>query len=164
MRFKNVTIMLAVLVSMALLAGCTDVPSSAPPPIEVNSEYIFVNADVAQNSLSINFDLGPAVSGLSFGAASNAATYPSGARVGVTGSGDTLNVAMTTDQKGTIVILTNTAGFPEFVKLITRRVFDSAATTSASLNLSMLLLQALLPVRLLTLQCLALIHRLLFPT
>jgi len=125
MRFKIVTIMSVMLVSLALLAGCADVPSSAPPPIEVNSEYRFLNADPGITA-SITFDLdeAPAVSGLAYTQATEHAVYPAGSRVGEVNDQDTIRVAMTTDQRGTIVLLPMTESFREVVKLVERRIFD----------------------------------------
>ncbi len=128
MKQRTTAALLTAFLGAALLVGCTDVPGTGPTPPEVNSETRFINADPTLASASIAFDLGPSVSGLAFGAATNHATYPSGARVGAVGA-DTLRLAMTTDQRATFVILPNTAGFQEAQKLIERRIFDAPAVT-----------------------------------
>ena len=134
MKFITTAVMLTIMLMVVWLVGCTDVPSTAPDPIEVNSEYRFLNAAPDLNSVDLSFDLGPAVSGLAFQASNSHATYPSGARVGVASSGDTLRIAMTTDQRATVLILPLTESFREFIKLIERRIFDPATTPTARIR------------------------------
>jgi len=119
--------MLSLALGIAWLVGCTDVPSNGPTPPEVNSETRFMNAD-PNLTANLALDLGPAISGLGFGQATSHQTFPSGARKGVlSGEPDTLRIAMTTDQRATIIFLPTTGGFREILKVIERRIFDPPA-------------------------------------
>ncbi len=122
--------MLSALLSLAWLVGCTDVPSNGPTPPTLEAEYRVLNASELA-SVDMTFDSGPAASGLGFGQANSHQTYPAGNRVGVIGgSGDTLRVAMTTDQRATVLVLPLTSSFREFIKLVERRIFDPAQTAT----------------------------------
>lgn len=134
MKFITTTVMLTIMLMVAWLVGCTDVPTTAPDPIEVNSEFRFLNAAGDLNSVDLVFDLGPNVSGLAFQSTTDHATYPSGARVGAASNGDTLRIAMTTDQRATVLILPLTNPFREILKLIERRIFDDATTSTARIR------------------------------
>ncbi|MFQ5650086.1 MAG: DUF4397 domain-containing protein [bacterium] len=123
--------MLTTLLCVAWLVGCTDVPSTGPPTPEFNSEFRFLNAAGDLADVSIVFDTGPAVNGLGFGTANTHQTYPSGNRVATLSSGDTLRVAMTSDQRATVMLMDKTGATREFIKLIERRIFDPATTSAA---------------------------------
>lgn len=133
MKLKTTTVVLISIVTMAWLVGCTDVDSNGPTPPEFFSEYRFVNGAEDAGAIGITLDLGPAVSNLDYQGTSSHQTYPSGNRLGVTSSGDSLRIPMTSDQRATIVVLPlSGAGAPrEFQKFIERRVFDPPGTSGA---------------------------------
>jgi hypothetical protein len=118
------------------LISCVDVSSTGPTPPDFNSEFRFLNAAADLGNVSISFDLGDAVSVLGFGAANSHQTYPSGNRIGALSSGDSLRVAMTAEQRATVVILPLTGTVREFIKMIERRIFDSAATSGARIRVA----------------------------
>ena len=120
--------LLTILVFSAWLLSCVDVPSTGPTPPEINSEFRFLNAAADAGNVSFSFDLGDAISGLDFGEASSHQTYPSGNRLAVLSNGDSLRIAMTAEQRATVVLLPKTLATREFVKLIERRIFDPAGT------------------------------------
>lgn len=126
------TIVLVMLVSLTWLVGCIDVSSTGPTPPTLESEFRFYNAAEDAGNVSITFDLGSAISGLDFGDASSHQTFPSGNRLAVLNNGDSLRIAMTSEQRSTIVILPQTGVVREFIKLIERRI-DQPGTTSNAL-------------------------------
>ncbi len=127
MRFNTTTVVLALLLTVVWLVGCVDVPSNGPEVPTIESEYRFLNAASDLGSVGITMDLGPAVSGLAFGSSNSHQTYPSGNRLAVLDNGDSLRVAVTAEQRATVMILPLTGQTREFVKLIERRIFDAAA-------------------------------------
>lgn len=133
MRFIMTTVMLALFVSLAWLVGCTDVSSTGPDAPVINSEFRFLNAAEDLGNVGISFVLGdaPDVGSMDVGASNTHQTYPSGNRIGVLSSGDTLRIPMTAEQRATIVLLPDTEGFRDFFKLIERRIFDSSDTPEA---------------------------------
>lgn len=133
MRFQTAAVVLAIF-CLAWLMGCADVSSTGPTPPEFNSEYRFLNAAPDLGSVNIAFDLGPAVSGLDFATANSHQAYPSGNRLAVLSNSDSLRVAFTSDQRATVVILPMTGTTREFVKLVERRLIDSATTTNGRLR------------------------------
>lgn len=135
MKIQTASVLAAILWCIAGLMGCTDVSSSGPTPPEFNSEFRFLNAASELGDVSITLDLGPNISNIGFGAASSHQTYPSGNRVATLSNGDTLRIAMTSDQRATVVILPMTSETREFVKLVERRVFDPPTTSTGRLRL-----------------------------
>ncbi len=134
MKLRSTMVMLSVLLLVVWLVGCTDVPSNGPTPPTLEAEYRVLNASEL-SSADMTFDLGPAATGLGFGQANSHQTYPAGNRVGVIGgSGDTLRVAMTTDQRATVLVLPLTTTFREFIKLVERRIFDPAQTATGKVR------------------------------
>lgn len=129
------TVMLALLVSLAWLVGCTDVSSTGPEAPVINSEFRFLNAAEDLGNVSISFILSdaPDVGGLGVGDSNTHQTYPSGNRTGVLSTGDTLRIPMTGEQRATVVLLPDTEGFRDFVKLIERRIFDPSDTAPEAL-------------------------------
>lgn len=114
----------ATLVSTALLS-CADVPSTGPTPPDFRAEFRFVHAapdlgnvqlavdDVQQGALDYAGDLAHR-------------EYPAGSREVSLSSGERQFVAMSTNLRGTVVVLPALAGAPrEFLRLSERRVFDA---------------------------------------
>ncbi len=135
MNLKTTTVVLASL-CLAWLVGCADVSSTGPTPPEFFSEYRFLNADSDLGDVNISLDLGPSVSGLGFMDANSHQTYPSGNRLGVLSNGDSLRIAMTSEQRATVMILPRTGATREFIKLIERRIFDPPTTSSGRLRVA----------------------------
>lgn len=136
MSLKLIKAMLVILLFSAWLTSCVDVSSTGPTPPEFNSEYRFLNGAADLGNVSISFDLGDAVSSLDFGAANSHQTYPSGNRLAVVSNGDSLRIAMTSEQRATVLILPLTGTVREFVKLIERRIFDPAGTSTARIRVA----------------------------
>lgn len=130
MSLKTTTVMLTLLIMSVWLLNCTDVPSTGPPVPEFNAEFRFINA---AEDLG---DVGVSVDGASVGTAAYLGeiahrTFLAGSRVVDLGSGDSQLIGMETDQRGSVVILPLTGATREFLKLNERRIFDSAATSTA---------------------------------
>lgn len=136
MRFNTTTVMLALLLSVAWLVGCVDVPSNGPEAPVIESEYRFLNVASDLASVSIDMDLGPDISGLAFGSATSHGTYPSGNRSAAIAGDETIPVAVTAEQRATIMLLPKTGDIREFVKLIERRIFDLAALPVGDITLA----------------------------
>lgn len=134
MKYKTTTAMLILFVVAAWLVSCVDVPSNGPTPPEFNSEFRFVNAAKDLGSVTLTVD-GQSQGTLDYMGATGHAVYPSGNRVAVLSNGDTLNVAMTTDQRATVVLLPKSGASREFAKLIERRTFDPSSTPTARVRL-----------------------------
>ncbi len=122
------TVMLMLLLCVAWLVGCVDVSSTGPDAPVINSEFRFLNAAGDLGDVNITLDLGNAVSSLAVGATNTHQTYPSGNRLAVLSNGDSLRIAMTAEQRATVMILPLSApdATREFIKLVERRIFDSA--------------------------------------
>ncbi len=129
------SVMLSMVIIVAWLSGCVDVPSNGPTPPVFESEFRFFNADKDLASANILFDLGPAVSGVAFKETNSHQTYPSGARVGAMDGSDTIRVAVTSEQRSTVVLLPKTGATREFVKLIERRIYDEATLAAVDVTL-----------------------------
>ncbi|PJF33657.1 MAG: hypothetical protein CUN57_01570, partial [Phototrophicales bacterium] len=104
MKHKTTTAMLILFVVSAWLVSCADVPSNGPTPPEFNAQFRFVNAAQDLGSVTLSVD-GQSQGTIDYMGATDHITYPAGSRVAVLSSGDTLNVAMSTDQRATVVIL-----------------------------------------------------------
>lgn len=136
MRFNTTTVVLALLLTVVWLVGCVDVPSNGPEVPVIESEYRFLNAASDLGSVGITLDLGDGVSGLDFGGSSAHQTYPSGNRLAVLSNGDSLRIAMTAEQRATVMILPKTGVIREFTKLIERRIFDSSTVNTAKIRVA----------------------------
>lgn len=130
MSLKTTTVMLTLLIAAVWLVSCVDVPSKGPTPPEFNAEFRFVSAAEALGDVGISVD-GESIGTLSFMGEIAHRQYPAGARVATLDNGDILRVAMTTDQRGTVLVLPLTGAEREFIKLVERRIFDPAATANA---------------------------------
>lgn len=117
-------VVMAMLVSAAVLS-CADVPSTGPTPPDFRAEFRFVHAAPELGNVQL------AVDGVQQGALDYAGDlahreYPAGSREVALSSGDRQFVAMSTNLRGTVVLLPATAGAPrEFFRLSERRVFDA---------------------------------------
>ena len=118
------------LLAAAMLVSCADVPSTGPTPPDFVSEFRFVHAASDLGNVQVTVD-GANAGSLEPGKSTGHATYPAGSRRVSVGSGDPQNVAMTTDQRGTFVIMPTVAGFREFMKLSERRIFDTPISNRA---------------------------------
>ena len=131
MQFKVTTVILSVLVLSVWLISCVDVPSTGPPTPEFNASFRFINAAEDLGDVGISVD-GTTVATVSFGAETPTHdTYPAGSRQVSLSNGDTFPVAMTTDQRGTVLLLPLTGTIREFIKLIEGGIFDQPVTTTA---------------------------------
>lgn len=117
-------VVMAMLVSAAVLS-CADVPSTGPTPPDFRAEFRFVHAAPELGNVQL------AVDGVQQGALDYAGDlahreYPAGSREVALSSGDRQFVAMSTNLRGTVVLLPAAAGAPrEFFRLSERRVFDA---------------------------------------
>ncbi len=135
MKVKTTTVMLVALLCVAWLVGCVDVSSTGPDAPVINSEFRFLNAAEDLGSVNISLDLGNAVSSLAVGATNTHQTYPSGNRLAVLSNGDSVRVAMTAEQRATVMLLPKTGTTREFIKLVERRIFDSADVPAVDVEL-----------------------------
>lgn len=117
-------VVMAMLVSAAVLS-CADVPSTGPTPPDFRAEFRFVHAAPELGNVQL------AVDGVQQGALDYAGDlahreYPAGSREVALSSGERQFVAMSTNLRGTVVVLPALAGAPrEFLRLSERRVFDA---------------------------------------
>lgn len=134
MHFKTKKALPCILLLMAGLMSCADVPSTGPQPPNLISQFRFVHAAGDLGSVGVAVD-GAAVGNFAFKAALPYTEFPAGSRLAVLSSGDSLRIAMESYGRGTVVILPKTGPVREFIKLSERRVFDSASTGSALLRI-----------------------------
>lgn len=114
--------------------GCADVPSTGPTPPNLISEFRFVHAAGDVGSVGIAVD-GAAIGNIAFKGIVPHSQYPSGSRLAVLSTGDSLLVAMESYRRGTVVILPKEGSTREFIKLSERRVFDAVNTSNALLRI-----------------------------
>ncbi len=136
MKLKATIVILSSLLLSVWLLSCVDVSSTGPTPPVINSEFRFLNGAADAGNVGFAFDLGAAVSGLGFGEANSHQTYPSGNRLAVASNGDSLRIAMSAEQRATVVVLPLTLATREFVKLIERRIFDPAGISTAKIRVA----------------------------
>ncbi len=130
MKFKVTSVILSVLVLSVWLISCADVPTNGPTPPDFRSEFRFVSAAADLGDVGVSVD-GQSVGNVAFMGAIAHADYPSGSRVVTLSNGDELRVPMTFDERATVLILPLTAAVREFIKLVERRTFQAAATSTA---------------------------------
>lgn len=136
MKLKATIVILSSLLLSVWLMSCIDVSSTGADPPTIESEFRFLNAAADAGNVSISFDFGSGVSGLDFGDADTHQTYPSGNRLAVLSNGDSLRIAMTAEQRSTVVILPKVLPTREFVKLIERRIFDASDTPTGRIRVA----------------------------
>lgn len=127
MKFKTTTVMLVLFVAAAWLVSCTDVPSTGPTPPDFTSEFRFANAAQDLGSVGITVD-GQSVGTVDFASATQHQEFPSGNRVAVLSTGDSLRVGMTSEHRATVVLLPLTGGERESVTLTERFTYTPAST------------------------------------
>lgn len=130
MKFKVTTVILSVLVLSVWLISCVDVPTNGPPPPDFSSEFRFVSAAADLGDVGVSVD-GQSIGNVTFMGEIAHADYPSGNRVVTLSNGDELRVPMTFDERATVLILPLTAAVREFIKLVERRTYQTAATSTA---------------------------------
>ena len=130
MKFKVTSVILSVLVLSVWLISCADVPTNGPTPPDFRSEFRFVSAAADLGDVGVSVD-GQSVGNVSFMGEIAHADYPAGSRVVTLSNGDELRVPMTFDERATVLILPLTAATREFIKLVERRTYQTAATSTA---------------------------------
>jgi hypothetical protein len=115
----------ALLLIAALVSSCVDVPTEGPAPTPLKSEYRIIHGatDMGDVSLSVQ---GKAAGNLSFKGSLPHADYGAGTKELILSNGDYILVSMSTDYRGTFVLLNKEGPDRTFLKLTERRVFDSA--------------------------------------
>lgn len=119
-----------VLLLVAWLMSCADVPSTGPTPPELVSQFRFVHAAGDLGNVGVAVD-GASVGNITYKGATTHTQFPSGSRVAVLSSNDTLRLAMESYNRGTFVLLAKAGPVRDFIKLTERRVFDPASTGAA---------------------------------
>jgi len=127
MSSRTIMFVLVTLAAAALFLNCADVPSTGPTPPEFFAEYRFVHANPGLGSVQIAVD-GAAQGSLTFTGNLAHKRFLAGSRQVNLTPGGSQAVAMPTDQRGTIVLLSAGAGVTEFFRLDERRIFDSPRT------------------------------------
>ncbi|MCZ6672473.1 MAG: hypothetical protein O7C75_05970, partial [Verrucomicrobia bacterium] len=121
------------LVLSVWLISCVDVPSSGPTPPEFIAEFSFANAAEDLVDVAILVD-GQSIGTVPFGMQTDHGRYDAGSRAVTLGNGDQFPVAMTTDQRGTVLLLPLTGTIREFIKLVERQIFQDATTSTAAIR------------------------------
>lgn len=134
MHVKTTLAGMLLLLAAIWLMGCADVPSTGPTPPNLISEFRFVHAAGDVGTVGIAVD-GASVGNIAFKGIVPYSQYPSGSRLAVLSTGDSLLVAMESYKRGTVVILPKTGPVREFIKLFERRVFDPVNTNNALLRI-----------------------------
>ncbi len=136
MKLKATIVILSSLLLSVWLMSCIDVSSTGIPPELLKSEFRFVNAAADAGNVSFSFDLAgqPAVNDLGFGEANSHQTYDSGSRNATLSNGDSFIIAMTAEQRATVVLLPMTLSTREFVKVIERDTFVNPSTLSTGIR------------------------------
>jgi len=114
----------AFMLLVALLSGCVDVPTSGPTPPALKAEYRFIHAASDLGEVGVSVD-GKSVGTFNFRQGIDHQEYTSGTKEVALSDGETLLVSMSTDYRGTFVILGKEAGERTFLKLQERRMFDN---------------------------------------
>ena len=122
--------------SAALLLSCAEVPSTGPDTPEVLSEFRFVHAAPELGNVQVAVD-GAAQGDLAFGNSLAYKQFPAGSREVALSNGEKQFVAMSTDLRGTVVLLPSVGGAPrEFLRVSERRIFDTPNLAVRVLNLN----------------------------
>ncbi|MCG3157149.1 MAG: hypothetical protein DKINENOH_03780 [bacterium] len=125
MHPSRIRLGIAMLACAALLLGCADVPATGPTPPEFNAEFRFLHAATDLASVQVAVD-GIQQGTLAFAGELAHKQFPAGSREVALSNGEKQFVAMSTNLRGTVVLLPAAAGAPrEFFRLTERRLFDS---------------------------------------
>jgi hypothetical protein len=114
----------------AWLAGCADVPSTAPTPPTYVSQYRFIHAATDLGNVGVAVD-GAVIGSVDYQGVIPYKEFPSGSRVAVLSNGDTLRIGLPIERRGSIVLLARSGAARDIINLAERRVFDAVATTNA---------------------------------
>jgi hypothetical protein len=114
----------AFLLLVALLSSCVDVPATGPTPPALKAEYRFIHAATDMGDVAVTVD-GAAAGSLAFKGVLPHAEYTSGTKTVKLSNGETVLLSMSTDYRGTFLLLDKAAGERAFLKIQERRVFDS---------------------------------------
>ncbi len=136
MKLKATIVILSSLLLSVWLMSCIDVSSTGVTPDLLKSEFRFLNAAADAGSVGFTFALAgqPAVGALDFGESNSHQTYDSGSRSATLSNGDAFIIAMSAEQRATVVLLPMTLSTREFVKLIERRTFDNPSTLTSGIR------------------------------
>jgi hypothetical protein len=115
----------AFLLILALVSGCVDVPTEGPTPTPLKSEYRFIHAATDMGDVSLTVQ-GKAAGSFNFKGSIAHADYGAGTKELVLSNGDALLVSLSTDFRGTFVVLNKEGADRTYLKLTERRMFDSA--------------------------------------
>ena len=115
----------AFLLIMALVSGCVDVPTEGPTPTPLRSEYRFIHGATDMGDVSLNV-ADKAAGSFSFKGIIPHADYGAGTKELAFSNDDRALVSLSTDYRGTFVILNKVGGERTFLKLQERRLVDSA--------------------------------------
>jgi len=118
-----------VLLTVAAFLSCVDVPTKGPDPLPAIAGYRFIHAATDLGNVALSVD-GVAKGNLSFKGSIGHQQYTAGTREVTLSDGETLLVSMTTDIRGTIVLIDKEAGERAFLKLTERRVIDDPTTAT----------------------------------
>lgn len=130
MRRKSTQAVLSLLLLAAWLAGCADVPSTAPKPPEYVAQFRFFHAAGDLGNVGITVDGAP-IGTVDYRGAIPHTQFPAGSRVAVLSNGDTLRIAMPIERRGSVLLLPRAGAARDFLVLTERRVFDPATTNQA---------------------------------
>jgi hypothetical protein len=133
---KTCTVVVGIFVIAALVVSCADVPSTGPTIKDQRSLYRFINAASDLTSATLSVD-GGSVGAVAYQGNSQYIDFPAGSRRVIATGGaapDTGQIAMDTDQKGTVVILPkrSTDKARLFLNVRERRVFDPTGVDTAA--------------------------------
>ncbi|HPR87850.1 MAG TPA: DUF4397 domain-containing protein [bacterium] len=115
----------AILLTLALVMGCVDVPTEGPTPTPLRSEYRFIHAATDMGNVSLTVQ-GKAAGSVDFKGSIAHADYGSGTKELLLSNGDYLLISLSTDYRGTFVLLNKEGVDRTYLKLTERRIFDSA--------------------------------------
>jgi hypothetical protein len=123
-----------VLLTVAAFLSCVDVPTKGPDPLEAIAGYRFIHAATDLGNVALSVD-GVSKGNLSFKGAIGHQQYTAGTREIALSNGEALLVSMTTDIRGTIVLIDKEAGERAFLKLTERRVIDEPTTATGRVRI-----------------------------
>lgn len=111
---------------IALVSGCVDVPTEGPTPPPLKSEYRFIHAATDMGDVAVSVAGQPA-GNVSFTGQIAHADYGAGTKEISLSNGDKMLVSLSTDYRGTFVILNKEGAERTYLKLTERRMFDAVA-------------------------------------
>ncbi|MBD3376636.1 DUF4397 domain-containing protein [candidate division KSB1 bacterium] len=133
MNYKSLLSLLVLMLVAALMTGCVDVPADGPTPPEYKAQFRFVHAANDVGDVAVSVD-GQSVGNLSFAGVIPHSEFLAGSRTVKLGN-EEFPVAMSTEQRGTVVVLDQQQGARAYIKLVERRLFDAETTEQGNLRL-----------------------------